>query len=268
MSDTPETSTEASFVPSADDALTIGANVAARYGWAVFPCRLDKRPACPHGFKDASRDPPEIEALWQRYPGPLVGIATGAVSDIWVLDVDVKHQEAVDWWHLAHPRLLPTRAYRTRSGGVHCYYRDAAGLTNSTRRPVLGIDVRGEGGYVVFWFAAGLECLDESPPAPWPAWLRRAVAPPVAPATAGRAAWQGDPDTGMRGLLDKVAGAAEGERNALLFWAACRLFGRGLKAGEVEALLVPIAVSTGLADPEARRTIASAAGREAPSGGP
>ena len=261
MSDIPETSTEASFVPSADDALTIGTNVAARYGWAVFPCRLDKRPACPHGFKDASRDPPEIEALWRRYPGPLVGIATGAVSGIWVLDVDVKHQEAVDWWRRHDRLLLPTRAYRTRSGGVHCYYRDADGLPNSTRRPVLGIDVRGEGGYVVFWFAAGLECLDESPPAPWPAWLRRRVERPVAPPAAERGVWSGDPDAGLRGLLDKVAGAAEGERNALLFWAACRLFGRGLKAGEVEALLVPIAVSTGLADPEARRTIASAANR-------
>jgi hypothetical protein len=261
MSDTPETSTEASFVPSADDALTIGTNVAARYGWAVFPCRLDKRPACPHGFKDATRDPPEIEALWRRYPGPLVGIATGAVSGIWVLDVDVKHQEAVDWWRRHDRLLLPTRAYRTRSGGVHCYYRDADGLPNSTRRPVLGIDVRGEGGYVVFWFAAGLECLDESPPAPWPAWLRRRVERPVAPPAAERGVWSGDPDAGLRGLLDKVAGAAEGERNALLFWAACRLFGRGLKASEVEALLVPIAVSTGLADPEARRTIASAANR-------
>jgi hypothetical protein len=261
MSDTPETSTEASFVPSPDDALMIAGNVASRYGWAVFPCRLDKRPACPHGFKDASRDASEISALWRRYPGPLVGIATGAVSGVWVLDVDVKHQEAVDWW-MAHNRLLlPTRAYRTRSGGVHCYFRDADGLPNSTRRPVLGIDVRGEGGYVVFWFAAGMECLDESPPAPWPAWLRRRVERPVAPPAAGRGVWSGDPDAGLRGLLDKVAGAAEGGRNDMLFWAACRLFSRGLKASEVEALLVPAAVSTGLADPEARRTIASAANR-------
>jgi len=261
MSDIPETSTEASFVPSADDALTMATNLARNCGWAVFPCRLDKRPACPHGFKDASRDPAQIEALWRRYPAPLIGIATGAVSGVWVLDIDVKHQEAVDWW-MAHNRLLlPTQAYRTRSGGVHCYYRDAAGLPNSTNRPVRGIDVRGEGGYVIHWFAAGLECLDHSPPAPWPAWLRRRVEPPVAPPAAERGVWSGDGEAALRGLLDKVAAAAEGERNALLFWAACRLFGKGLKTSEVEALLVPIAVSTGLADPEARRTIASAANR-------
>jgi hypothetical protein len=263
MSDTPETSTEASFVPSADDALTMATNLARNCGWAVFPCSVTKAPAIPGpgGYKHATKDPDEIKALWRRHPAPLIGVATGSVSGIWVLDIDVKHPEAVDWW-MAHNRLLlPTLAYRTRSGGVHCYYRDAAGLTNSTSRPVRGIDVRGEGGYVIHWFAAGLECLDHSPPAPWPAWLRRRVEPPVAPPAAERDAWSGDPDAGLRGLLDKLAGAAEGGRNDMLFWAACRLFSRGLKAGEVEALLVPIAVSTGLADPEARRTIASAANR-------
>ncbi len=263
MSDIPETSTDASFVPSADDALTMATNLARNCGWAVFPCSVTKAPAIPGpgGYKHATKDPDEIKALWRRHPAPLIGVATGSVSGIWVLDIDVKHQEAVDWWHLAHPRLLPTRAFRTRSGGVHCYFHSGEGIGNSTSRPVRGIDVRGDGGYVIHWFAAGLECLDHSPPAPWPAWLRRAVAPPVAPATAGRVAWQGDADAGLRGLLDKLAGAAEGERNDLLFWAACRLFGKGLKAGEVEALLVPIAVSTGLADPEARRTITSAANR-------
>jgi hypothetical protein len=54
-----------------------------------FPCRADKSPACPHGFRDASRDPAAILQLWHRFPGPLIGIATGAVSGVWVVDVSM-----------------------------------------------------------------------------------------------------------------------------------------------------------------------------------
>lgn len=264
MPDTSETSPDASDPsthqgdPSPDEALVIAVNIAKRYGWAVFPCRSDKRPACAHGFKDASCEASQIEALWDISPGPLIGLATGTVSGIWAVDVDVKHQEAIDWWHLAHPRLLPTKAYRTRSGGVHCYYRDGSGIGNTASKICKGVDTRGDGGYVIFWYAAGLECLDTAEPAPFPAWLRGLLEKPVRPVGRGSAGYQGNPDGGLRGLLDKVAGAAEGERNQLLFWAACRLFAKGLKGAEVEGLLVPIAVNTGLADPEARRTIASA----------
>ena len=236
-------------------------NIARTQGWRVFPVQADKRPRLKEWDKRASCDADEITALWRQCPDPLIGVVTGASSGIWVLDIDIDHPEAVDWWQAHNHLLLPTRAYRTRSGGFHCYYTGADGLRNSAGRPVRGVDVRGDGGYVVFWFAAGLECLDHSPPAPWPAWLRRRVAPPVAAPQSGPVVYHGDPDAGLRGLLDKVAGAAEGERNQLLFWAACRLFGKGLKTGEVEGLLVPVAVNAGLADPEARRTIASAAQR-------
>jgi hypothetical protein len=258
MSDSPETSTEASFVPSPDDALMIAGNVAARYGWAVFPCRLDKRPACPHGFKDASRDPPEIEALWRRYPGPLVGIATGAVSGIWVLDIDsARHVEAWQWWQDQHSRLS-TRVFQTRSGGLHLYFRDGQGIGNTAGRICRGIDTRGDGGYVIFWFAAGGECLDESPPAPWPAWLKLLALPPPAPV---RTAWKASGasgEGGIAGILKRLSEAPEGERNKLLYWAARRLGEKGLGAPAVAAALLPVTASLGLSDLEARRTIESA----------
>jgi hypothetical protein len=38
-----------------------------------FPCRIDKRPMTPRGFKDATTDIKLIEALWRQYPGSLVG---------------------------------------------------------------------------------------------------------------------------------------------------------------------------------------------------
>ncbi len=70
-------------VPEAAQAL------ARNCGYKVFPCRVhDKRPTCPHGFRQASNDPAEIARLWRRYPGGLIGIATGQASGIDVLDID------------------------------------------------------------------------------------------------------------------------------------------------------------------------------------
>jgi hypothetical protein len=241
-----------------DEACRIGINLARCAGYSVFPCRADKSPACPHGFRDASRDPVAIQQLWHRWPGELIGIATGTVSQLWVVDVDVKHREGCDWWRANHHRLLPTRTFQTRSGGLHLYYRDGEGIGCSTGRICKGIDVRGDGGYVIYWFATGLLCRDQSPPASWPAWLRAALTPPPRPAVLVRVA---SADTVVAGIVRRVAEAREGERNSVLFWAANRLFERGLSLRDVEALLLPTAINTGLSDFETRRTITSARGR-------
>ena len=61
---------------------------ARKKAWAVFPLReRDKLPATANGFKDASSDPDTIAAMWgdREYN---IGLATGAVSGVWVFDVD------------------------------------------------------------------------------------------------------------------------------------------------------------------------------------
>jgi hypothetical protein len=245
-----------------DEACALAINLARNANYATFPCRNDKAPACPRGFKDASRDPAAILSLWYHWPGELIGIATGAVSRIWVVDVDVKHREGRDWWRANHPRLLPTRTYETRSGGLHLFYRDGDGIGCTTGRICRGIDTRGDGGYVILWFAAGLACHDQSPPAPWPAWLRTAMAPPPRPAMVLRRTQTVVPaETAVAGIVRRVAEAREGERNSVLFWAACKLLDRGTRLRDIEALLIPTAVGIGLSDIEVRRTITSAQGR-------
>ena len=79
-------------------------------------------------------------------------------------------------WLQNQHRLPATRCYRTRSGGLHAVFQHAPGVRNVQGEPIPGVDVRGEGGYVIWWFAAGYECLDHSAPVAWPTWLSALLA--------------------------------------------------------------------------------------------
>lgn len=197
-------------------------------GYAVFPCRADKTPATRHGFKAAVKERDIINGLWRRYPGEFVGVATGAMSGASVLDIDAKHYAARQWWTEHRDRLLPARVHRTRSGGLHVLYRHRPGLSCSVSRVAHGVDVRGDGGYVIWWPAAGLPVLADAGLKPWPDWLAvEAPAPAPPPRSMSRRAnaARGDLRPTLHralGLVRTVATASEGERNRLLFWAACR----------------------------------------------
>jgi hypothetical protein len=246
-----------------DDVCQMAQNLARNCGYHVFPVLENKRPATIHGFQDASSDADAIADLWRKYPAPLIGIATGEVSGIDVLDIDVKHAIALLWWDAAFKRIPPTRTYRTRSGGHHCYFQHAAGISNTQSKLARGVDSRGDGGYAIYWFAAEFECLGHAPVAPWPTWLRDCLLwqpPKVVPRP-----YVSSPDhadKAINGISCVVANAREGERNRALFWAACRLAER-VSAGQISqheatALLTTAAKDAGLADIETRRTIASA----------
>src|SRR6516164_1287530 len=90
-------------------------------GLHVFPCRLDKTPACMHGFYDAVSDRDKIQDLWRRYPGALVGAPTGAVNGFDVLDVDVGGEDFMVMYECTYGALPITRIVGTPSGGQHYY---------------------------------------------------------------------------------------------------------------------------------------------------
>lgn len=156
------------FVESAL-AATLGLAAA---GFPVFPCNAEKRPTCPGGFKAATRDPTALRQLWANHPGVLVGIPTGAASGIAVLDLDFpRHPEASGWADQHLSGLSDTFIVQTRSGGQHWYYRHRDGLRCSESKIATGVDVRADGGYVIWWPAAGYPVLSNQPFAPWPAFL-------------------------------------------------------------------------------------------------
>ena len=242
-------------------------------GYAVFPCRDDKAPATPRGFKDAARTRGAAEALFRQYPGPLIGVVTGAVSGIDILDVDLAKPSmaAWDWWASYCAYVPPTLVYQTRSGGLHVGFRHAAGVRNSASRIAQDVDVRGDGGYAIHWPSAGCAVLDASPLADWPEWLldaQKLPEPPPAPPLP-RLVLEGDAARryaigALRKVAERVATVAEGQRKGTL---NAETFGldRFIDSGELHASENAIALSVaashaGLTAREAERALASALG--------
>src|SRR5438128_2625324 len=72
------------------EVLQAALNCASQRGWYVFPCHPDtKRPVVEHGLKDATRDEQTIRQWWKRWPGAMIGVRTGELSGIWVIDLDI-----------------------------------------------------------------------------------------------------------------------------------------------------------------------------------
>jgi hypothetical protein len=161
----------------------------------LFPCRSDggprlqKTPLTPNGFKDASIDFEVVRHWEQRYPACLWGMPTGTTSGYVVLDIDVKRPGANGFdslEDLGHSILPETPLAHTQSGGVHVYFQcPNRELRNSAGKIGAGLDVRGDGGYVIvptpdsgyrwdtYWN------LDTVKPVAAPDWLW--PAPPVRP---------------------------------------------------------------------------------------
>lgn len=101
--------------------------------------------------QEASADESKVRAWFGFWPDSSYGIATGEGSGVWVLDVDPRHegQDALAKLRAERGELPDTLTVRTGSGGWHVYFKHVQGLRNSGGKIGPGIDVRGEGGYVV-----------------------------------------------------------------------------------------------------------------------
>jgi hypothetical protein len=120
----------------------------ASKGKPVFPCKPNKKPYTPNGFYDAATDPGRVAALWTLYGGEKIGMPTGEASGIFVVDVD--RMEALEELPPELRReLSETLTISTPSGGLHFYLAHISGIANKTGTLPSGIDIRGEGGYVI-----------------------------------------------------------------------------------------------------------------------
>lgn len=158
--------------PILDAALSYAAR-----GWAVFPCNPSpekgraKQPLMPRekdadgkpipktgGFYKATTDPDTIRAWWAKWPRALIGVPMGRGSGVFAIDPDAPKvpgdPDGVAAWEALQAEIggVPaTHTHLTPNGGRHLLFRypDGRTITNREGRLPAGINVRGEGGYVI-----------------------------------------------------------------------------------------------------------------------
>lgn len=278
------------------DVLT-AALVYAEVGWPVLPvagmvagsCGCRARARCTHpakhplikdGTRSATVDVEQVRDWWRYWPWAGIGIVTGGRSHLVVVDIDPRHGGTDTLEALVERRELSaaTLTARTGSGGLHLCYRLPPGRqagNTSGRLPgtgdTPGIDVRGDGGYIV----AAPSSHDSGGRYQWDPLsptLRAAPSCTLRPESrsststdtrrpARRGAGTGYAQRALDGELARITTAAEGVRNDTLNRAAFSLgtlVGAGaLDRPDVENALSSAAEAVGIPAREADRTIRS-----------
>jgi len=211
-----------------------------RSGWSFVPIApREKRPLVPWtDFQHRTASEAEIRAWFARWPDANVGIVTGAVSGLVVIDIDPQHggAESIRQIEQEHGALPETVEVETGGGGRHLYFRHPGRPVGNRVGLAPGIDLRADGGLVVappsrhpsgrlYRFVRGRDP-GATPLAPLPEWFLAKVG----------AAEHGHPVAYWRSLLR--AGVREGNRNNAIASLTGHLLWHGVDPQVVTELLL------------------------------
>ncbi len=106
---------------------------------------IGKHPIISGGFKSASNNNEQIKTWWQQNPQANIGIATGKISNLVVIDLDCGRDLPP-----AFPPINSNITVKTAKG-FHFYFNYPEGLAIKSPSKLLGydIDIRGDGGYII-----------------------------------------------------------------------------------------------------------------------
>jgi len=125
----------------------------AHFHWSVIPIRArDKRPLIKWlEYQRRLATQNEINEWYQKWATANVGIVTGMISGLVVLDIDPRHggEQSLTQWENAYEQLPLTLEARTGGGGRHLYFKHPGGVIHNRVGIAPGIDLRGDGGCVV-----------------------------------------------------------------------------------------------------------------------
>ncbi|MBI2192444.1 MAG: bifunctional DNA primase/polymerase [Planctomycetes bacterium] len=140
----------------------------AQCGLRVVPCHTPtsagcscaKGPACQSPGKhprlsawqkESSVDTRVLSEWFRRWPETNIGIATGTVSEIMVLDVDPRHGglDSLKRLEKQNGGLPPTPTVSTGGRGFHHYLKHPGRAVKNKIGLLSGLDIRGDAGFVV-----------------------------------------------------------------------------------------------------------------------
>ncbi len=219
-------------------------------GWPVFPlstpinghcsCKdpkcgnIGKHPRTKHGLKDATTDEGLIRTWWRDWPAANIGLLTGSQSGFVVVDVDPRHggDDTLTDLKAKYGDLPHTVEQLTGGHGRHLLFQypgNGAVIKNSAGAVGLGLDVRGDGGYIVAapslhksgqhytWEISSQP--DDVALAPLPAWLSALL--------------QGASKSRTPSVVDEDGGIPEGKREQALLKMAGQLRRNGLGSKQI-----------------------------------
>ena len=211
----------------------------AKLGFRVLPLKPGtKEPLIADWPNNATTDEATIRGWWAKWPKANIGIATGRYEGGYFCVLDFDPRNGGDWYGEAGPETLPpTWVVHTGGGGRHYYYRTREPLRGAKLEA--GVDLKGEGGYVVappsihpeggaYVWEVGAGPGDR-PIGEVPEWVLR------------EAAGEGASENGAGGrrpsLWRMPPPIPKGMRHDYLVSLAGVLWGAGVRESEVEAVL-------------------------------
>ncbi len=202
----------------------------AEHGLPVFPLRpRGKEPMTQHGFKDATTNPKQVRCWWTQNPQANIGIPTGSRSGIVVVDVDGpegrENLRKLGW-------AIVTRTSIT-GRGFHLLFEHPGHFIPSIQRLAPGIDVKGDGGYIVappsLHETDSRYRWDEANAMGWEAPIAP-IPPSVVEHLIAAKRW----NVARFTLPDRIP---EGERNETIFKYGCSLRSKGASIEKIEEAL-------------------------------
>lgn len=121
-----------------------------KYGYSVIPVNQNKEPLIPWKiYQERLPTALEVASWWNQFPDAGIGIVTGEISNIVVIDIDDLKTGEKSLSKFISDNLITPMASTPR-GGRHLYFRPPPGkkLYNNTKL-IPGCDFRANGGYVV-----------------------------------------------------------------------------------------------------------------------
>ena len=120
----------------------------SRIGLSVIPVGRDKKPLVAwKEFQNRIASEDEINQWWAQWPQANVGIVTGAVSDLIVLDCD--NEAAFEEWRAKLQSAGIETATCKTGRGAHFYFQHPGDKVKNFAAKQPGLDLRGDGGYVI-----------------------------------------------------------------------------------------------------------------------
>lgn len=204
-------------------------NAALKYlsrNWSIIPISPSSKKPCLESWLEYQKRLPTIKEVtdwWTKWPWANIGLVTGKLSGVSVIDVDPRHGGTSD-------NLTDTIKSRTGGGGFHHFYLYNPSV-HSQNGVKDGIDLKSDGGYVILppsVHASGNQYIWITPPfvnefQEMPQWIIDL---------------QGTNKNSTNLDWKSILGQTEGARDINLYRAACSLLARGIPSKMVYQFLL------------------------------